>query len=50
MTIHVHIYTTKTLIVLKKETYVRSYDILQKDKTICGLLQKIDKIIQQHDA
>ena len=28
-----------------KETYVRSNDFLQKDRTICNVLQKIDKII-----
>ena len=33
-----------------KETYVTSYDILQKDRTICGLLQKTDKVIQQHGS
>ena len=30
--------------------HVGSYDILQKDRTICGLLQKIDKVIQQHSS
>ena len=30
----------------KTKKHVRSYDILQNDRIICGLLQKIDKIIQ----
>ena len=28
-----------------KKTHVRSNDLLQKDRTICAVLQKIDKII-----
>ena len=36
------------LVIFSKEIYVRSNDIVQKDWTFYALLQKIDKIIQQH--
>ena len=33
-----------------KETYARYHDILQKDWTFCALLQKTDKVMQQHGS